>query len=158
MPGFLPWPDVGQHEAHCQRRRDSVGCVRQYCYCRERKYCPFDDLDDFGYVLKVKKNAPEVLRRGLACTPVDMVATGDYQAAENALEVSRRMLEVCLELGFPVSVLERSPLVVRDLELIKETNVRAPSVVFLSMISAPDSPSYGRVRPTPTVRLLLKFH
>jgi len=75
-----------------------------------------------------------------------MVATGDYQAAEKKFEVSRRMLEVCLELGFPVSVLERSPLVVRDLELIREINARAPSVVFFSMISAPDSPSYERVR------------
>jgi len=28
------------------------------------------------------------------------------------------MLELCLELGFPVSVLERSPLVLRDLDLL----------------------------------------
>ena len=32
---------------------------------------------------------------------------GDYQAAEKRFEVSRRMLEVCLELGIPVSVLEQ---------------------------------------------------
>jgi len=119
---------------------------RQYCYCRERKYCPFDDVNDFGYVVKVKENAPELLRRGLSQAPVDVVATGDYQAAEKKFEVSRRMLEVCLELGFPVSVLERSPLVLRDLELLKEINQRAPSVVFFSMISAPDSPTCERVR------------
>ena len=116
------------------------------CYCRERKYCPFDDVNDFGYVVKVKENAPELLRRGLSQAPVDVVATGDYQAAEKKFEVSRRMLEVCLELGFPVSVLERSPLVLRDLELLKEINQRAPSVVFFSMISAPDSPTCERVR------------
>jgi hypothetical protein len=56
------------------------------------------------------------------------------------------MLEVCLELGFPVSVLERSPLVLRDLDLLKEINQRAPSVVFFSMISAPDSPTYERIQ------------
>jgi hypothetical protein len=56
------------------------------------------------------------------------------------------MLEVCLELGFPVSVLERSPLVLRDLDLLQEINQRAPSVVFFSMISAPDSPTFNRVR------------
>jgi len=77
---------------------------------------------------------------------VDVIATGDYQAAEKKFEVSRRMLEVCLELGFPVSVLERSPLVLRDLDLLKEINQRAPSVVFFSMISAPDSPTYERIR------------
>ena len=33
----------------------------------------------------------------------------------------------------------------RDLDLLKEINQRAPSVVFFSLISAPDSPSYERV-------------
>jgi DNA repair photolyase len=125
-----------------------VGCQHAclFCYCRERKYCPFDDLNDFGYVIKVKENAPELLRKALSRVPMDMVATGDYQPAEKKFEVSRRMLEVCLELGFPVSVLERSPLVLRDLDLIKEINAQAPSVVFFSVISAPDSPTYERVR------------
>ncbi|MBN1813969.1 MAG: hypothetical protein JXA14_19185 [Anaerolineae bacterium] len=123
-----------------------VGCVRQYCYLRERKYYPFDDLNDFGYVIKVKENAPELLRKALSWLPVDVIATGDYQAAEKKFEVSRRMLEVCLDLGFPVSVLERSPLVLRDLDLLKEINRPAPSVVFFSMISAPESPTYERVR------------
>ena len=54
-------------------RRILVDCVQQYCYCRERKYCPFDDLNDFGYVVKVKENAPELLRRGLSRAPVDVV-------------------------------------------------------------------------------------
>jgi len=94
----------------------------------------------------VKENAPELLRRGLARAPVEVIATGDYQAAEKKFEVSRRMLEVCLEMGFPVSVLERSPLVLRDLDLLKEINRQAPSVVFFSMISAPDFPTYERVR------------
>jgi DNA repair photolyase len=94
----------------------------------------------------VKENAPELLRRALSRLPVDLVMTGDYQAAEKKFEVSRRMLEVCLELGFPVSVLERSPLVLRDLDLLREINQQAPSVVFFSLISAPDSPTYERVR------------
>ena len=59
-------------------------------------------------------------------------------------QVSRRMLEVSLELGFPVSILERSPLVLRDLELVKQINQRAPSVVFFNLISAPNSPAYER--------------
>jgi len=124
------------------------GCQHKclFCYCREKKYCPFDDVDDFGYVVKVKENAPELLRRALGRVPVGMIATGDYQPAEKTFEVSRRMLEVCLEFGFPVSILERSPLVLRDLDLIKEIDARAPSVVFFSLISAPDSPTYERVR------------
>jgi DNA repair photolyase len=127
-------------------KRVLVGCVRQYCYFRERRYCPFEDLNDFGYFIKVKENAPELLRKALSRLPVAVVATGDYQPAEKKFEVSRRMLEVCLDLGFPVSVLERSPLVLRDLDLLKEINQRAPSVVFFSIISAPDSPTCERVR------------
>ena len=38
------------------------------------------------------------------------------------------MLEACLDLGFPVSVLGRSPSVLRDLGLLKEINQRPPSV------------------------------
>ena len=120
------------------------GCL--FCYCREQKYCPHDDLADFDHVIHVKENAAELLRKALSRLPVDLVMTGDYQAAERKFCVSRRMLEVCLELGFPVSVLERSPLVLRDLDLLRDINQRAPSVVFFSMISAPDSPSYERVR------------
>ncbi len=97
-------------------------------------------------MIKVKENAPDLLRKALSRLPVDAVITGDYQPAEKKFELSRRMLEACLELGFPVSVLERSPLVLRDLELLKEISQRAPSVVFFSMISAPGSPSYEQVR------------
>ena len=120
------------------------GCL--FCYCRERKYCPHDDPADFDRVIRVKENAPELLRRSLSRLPVGLVMTGDYQAAERKFEVSRRMLQVCLDLGFPVSVLERSPLVLRDLDLLRDINERAPSVVFFSLISAPGSPAYERVR------------
>lgn len=117
--------------AHCVRR--------QYCYCGERKACPFDDAGDFGAF--VKENPPELLRRALGRLPVDVVTTGDHQPAEEKFEVSRRLLEVCLELGFPVSVLERSPLALRHLDLLEEINQQAPSVVFFRLISSPDSPT-----------------
>ena len=55
------------------------------------------------------------------------------------------MLEVCYDLGFPVLVLTRSPLVVRDLDLLQAINQRARAVVAFSIISAPGSPTYERV-------------
>jgi len=90
-------------------KRVLVDCVQQYCYCREKKYCPHDDPADFDHVIHVKENAPELLRKALGRLPVDLVMTGDYQAAERKFGLSRKMLEAGLELGFPVSVLERSP-------------------------------------------------
>jgi DNA repair photolyase len=73
----------------------------------------------------VKENAPDLLRRALGRVPVDVVATGDYQPVERKFGLLRKMLEVCLEIGFPVSVLDRSPLVLRDLDLLKEIDQRA---------------------------------
>ena len=40
-----------------------VGCVRQYCYCHEKKYCPFEDPHDFAYRIEVKENALDLAAR-----------------------------------------------------------------------------------------------
>jgi DNA repair photolyase len=125
-----------------------IGCQHgcEFCYCRERKYAPFDDIDDFAYLIKVKENAPELLRRALSSTSVDLLFTGDYQPAERKFKLSRKMLEVCYELGFPVFILTRSPLVLRDLDLIQAINQKARAVVAFSLISTPESPDYRRIR------------
>jgi len=137
-----------------------IGCQHdcEFCYCRERKYNPYEDINDFAYLIKVKENAPELLRCALSRTPVDLLFTGDYQPAERKYRLSRKMLEVCYELGFPVFVLTRSPLVLRDLDLIQAINQKARAVVAFSLISTPDSPDYERLRqierlaPTPQKR------
>lgn len=125
-----------------------LGCQHgcQFCYCREQKYSPYADPADFAHVIKVKENAPQLLRRALGRAPTDLVFTGDYQPAEQIYRLSRQMLQVCLELGFPVFVLERSPLVLRDLDLLKAIDQRSRAVVAFSIISTPDSPHYERVR------------
>jgi DNA repair photolyase len=124
------------------------GCQHRcfFCYCRERRYCPFESLDDFGYLIQVKENAPDLLRQALSRAPVDLTGTGDYQPAERRFGLSRRMLEVCLELGFPVFVLERSPLVLQDLDLLQAIDERAVTVVAFSIISTPDSARHERVQ------------
>jgi DNA repair photolyase len=125
-----------------------IGCQHgcDFCYCRESKYAPYDDPDDFAYVIKVKENAPDLLRKALAKAAVDPVFTGDYQPAERKFGLSRKMLEVCLEAGFPVFVLERSPLVLRDLDLLKAIHAKARVVVAFSIISTPESANHTRVR------------
>jgi DNA repair photolyase len=138
-----------------------IGCQHgcEFCYCRERKYSPYDDPHDFAHVIKVKTNAVELLRKALSRQPVGAVFTGDYQPAERKFGLSRQMLEVCLELGFPVFVLERSPLVLRDIELLQAIHQRARAVTAFSLITAPGSPHYARIRamerlaPAPENRL-----
>ena len=58
----------------------------------------------------------------------------------------RALCEVCLELGFPVSVLSRSPVVLRDLDLLQAIQEKAAAVVVFGIISTPNSPGYDRVR------------
>jgi DNA repair photolyase len=125
-----------------------LGCQHgcEFCYCRERKYSPYEDPADFAFVIKVKENAPELLERALSRVPVDPVFTGDYQPAERRFGLSRRMLEVCLAASFPVFVLERSPLVLRDLDLLTAIHRRARTIVAFSIISTPDSPNDARAR------------
>jgi DNA repair photolyase len=125
-----------------------IGCQHgcEFCYCRERKYSPYDDIDDFAYLIKVKVNAPDLLRRELSHSQTDLLFTGDYQPAERKFKLSRKMLEVCYELGFPVFILTRSPLVLRDLDLIQAIDQKARAVVAFSLISTPESPDYMRIR------------
>jgi DNA repair photolyase len=126
------------------------GCV--FCYSRERKYIPHKpqdadavynvEADEFSRLIEIKENAPQLLRKALGRVPVDMVFTGDYQPAERRFKLSRQMLEVCLELGFPVFVLTRSPLVTRDLDLLRAINQRSRVVVAFSIISTPETPEH----------------
>jgi DNA repair photolyase len=78
-------------------------------------------------------------------SPVDQVPTGDYQPAERNFKVSPRMLEVCLDLGFPAVVLERSLLVSHDLDVVQAIYQQAVALVMFSIIS---TPTHSATTPT----------
>ena len=124
-----------------------IGCQHgcEFCYCRENKYAPYDEIKDFPYVIKVKENAPELLLKGLAKAPKDTVFLGDYQPAEKKFILTRKMLQVCLEMDFPVFILERSPLVLRDLDLLQEINRKTHATVAFSVIHTAQSPNAARI-------------
>jgi len=122
---------------------DWGGCATVLLLSRA-EVLPHEDPADFDHVHPGQGERTGAAAQALSRLPVDVVCTGDYQPAEKKFEVSRRMLEVCLELGFPVSVLERSPLVLRGLDLIKTSMPALRRSSFFSMISAPDSPTYER--------------
>lgn len=107
------------------------GC--EFCYEREPKYLPFTSPDDFDKVIKIKLNAPELLRKELGKVPVDLLSTCDYQPVEKEFGLSRQLLEVALETKFPVFILDRSPLVTRDLDLIKAINRETVATVLFSI-------------------------
>jgi len=102
-----------------------IGCAFgcEFCYSRGTKYLRGHDPDDFDRVIRVKMNAPERLRRELARKPVDVIACGDWQVpAERDYRLSRQMLKVVRDLGFALFIVERSPLLTRDLDLLVAIN------------------------------------
>jgi len=85
-------------------------------------------------LIQVKVNAVELLRRGLSRLDRDVIACGDWQQpAEGLYRLSRGMLEVVRDLGFPLFIVERSPLLTRDLDLLTEINERTWVGVVLSI-------------------------
>jgi len=112
------------------------GC--EYCYNREKKFCPYDRPEDYSRIVTIKENAAELLRKELSRVPKDIVAVGDYQPIEAKAELSRKMLEVCLNLEFPVFILEKSVLILRDIDLIEKINKKSWTCVAFSIITTKD--------------------
>lgn len=106
------------------------GC--EFCYLRGGRYLGKQAPESFDTLIQVKVNAVALLRQELARLQPDMIACGDWQQlAEDRYELSRRMLEVVHEFGFPLFVVERSPLLVRDLDLLAAIQQRTwVGVVF----------------------------
>ena len=94
----------------------SHGCV--YCYVPSLIH----DERRWGRFVDVKVNAPQILDRELRelepCTVFLSSATDPYQPIEARYRITRRCLEVLLKHRFPVSILTRSPLVLRDVDLL----------------------------------------
>ena len=136
-----------------------VGCVFgcEFCYSREQKYLGGRDPDSFDRVIRVKVNAAERLRAELARQTVDVIACGDWQLpTEREYGLSRRMLEVVLDLGFPLFIVERSPLLVHELDLLKAISRQTWVGVVYSITSLDPAVKRGFEPRSPAVRLRLR--
>jgi len=111
-----------------------IGCEQgcEYCYSREAKYCPYDSPDLFSKRIKVKENAAELLEKELKKKKIDLIDPGFYQPADRKYRMMRKMLQVCLKLGFPVLIIEKSPLILQDLDLLQEINKKTWAGVMWS--------------------------
>jgi DNA repair photolyase len=112
-----PW-FWGKYTAH-----PYVGCRSgcEFCYERGSRYLGRRSPDTFDTLISVKTNAVELLHKELSRLNHDVIAVGDWQQpAEDRYRLSRGMLEVVRNLGFPLFIIERSPLLTRDLDLLVE--------------------------------------
>jgi DNA repair photolyase len=102
------------------------GCQHACAYCYARPSHEYLDLGagtDFDTKIVVKRNAAALLREAFdkPSWQGELVmfsgVTDCYQPAERELELTRRCLEVCLDYRNPVSVISKSALVERDIDL-----------------------------------------
>jgi DNA repair photolyase len=103
------------------------GTISHNCFARpSHTYLNFDAGRDFERKIVVKVNAPEVLRRELRRKSwrgahVAMGTNTDpYQRCEGRYRLTRGVLEALRDYANPCSVLTKSPLLLRDLDLFVE--------------------------------------
>jgi len=115
------------------------GCQHGCIYCDTRSECyGIDDLSDVA----VKANALELLEKELARKRVrGTIGFGSmndpYQPLEADLCLTRRALEIILRFHFPVHILTKSDLVLRDLDLLQAIN-SVYAAVSLTVTTADD--------------------
>ena len=118
------------------------GCSHACTYCFARPthtYLDFNAAEDFEREIVVKVNVPEVLRAELArpSWTGEHVALGTntdpYQWVEKQYGLMRGIWEALRDAANPCSVLTKSPLLLRDLDLMLEIAERAHFTACLSV-------------------------
>jgi DNA repair photolyase len=133
-------PDIGFDQSINPYRGCEHGCI--YCFARPTHcYLGLSAGLDFETVLIAKTNAAELLERELArpSYKVKTIALGTntdpYQPIERTYELTRRILEIMDRTSHPVSIVTKSALVLRDIDLLTSLAARGLVKVFLSVTS-----------------------
>ncbi len=116
-------PDIPFDRSINPYRGCEHGC--SYCFARpSHAYLGLSPGLDFETKLAYKPDAAQVLRRELAdpkyiCKPVALgINTDGWQPVERGLRLTRAILEVLAECRHPVSMVTKSALILRDLDLL----------------------------------------
>ena len=116
-------PDIPFSQSLNPYRGCEHGCI--YCYARpNHSYLGLSPGIDFETKLFAKANAAERLRAELAapsyrCEPIALgTATDAYQPIEREHRITRSVLEVLSGCSHPVTLVTKSSLVERDLDLL----------------------------------------
>lgn len=102
-----------------------IGCTHscKYCYAEFMKKFTGHINEEWGKFLDYKENAVDILKKEIRKIKADKwvlmgSVTDTYQPIEKKLLLTRRSLEVFLEYKVPVSILTKSDLVMRDIDIL----------------------------------------
>ena len=101
-----------------------IGCEHNCAYCYARGFVKeFINQDlKWGEEVLVKINAPKILAKELPKARKGLVLlssiTDPYQPIESRYQLTRRILQRLLSFQYPISILTKSKLVERDLDII----------------------------------------
>jgi DNA repair photolyase len=118
------------------------GCTHSCHYCFARAFHAYLDMgigDDFSSKIIVKTNVVEVLRRELASprwsgeTIAMGTATDPYQHCEGRYKLTRGVVAALADFENPLSMLTKSTMVIRDLDLYKRLNAVASLSISMSV-------------------------
>lgn len=131
-------PDLGMMHSVNPYQGCEHGCI--YCYARNsHEYWGFSAGLDFESKIIVKKNAPELLEKefagkGWKVAPIGLSGNTDcYQPAERSYKLTRRMLQLCLKWGNPVSIITKNSLILRDMDVLQPLAEEGLLHVYMSI-------------------------
>lgn len=117
------------------------GCSHGCIYCDSRSDCY--QMDHAFEDIEVKENALELLEYSLQHKRKKcMIGTGSmsdpYMPLEQTLQYTRSSLELAYRYGFGFSLITKSDLVLRDLDILKAINEQTKCVVQMTLTTAND--------------------
>jgi DNA repair photolyase len=118
-----------------------LGCSHACTYCFSRAYhARYRDRNvgtDFDSKVEVRVNIADVLRRELRRPREGSLAIGTatdpYQPIEGKYRLTRHCLEALVDRPVPTSIVTKGPLVVRDIDVLKELDERTDLTVYFSV-------------------------
>ena len=124
-----------------------MGCAHRCTFCYVRHFEQRADRpssDEYGRSIRVKTNVVEVLRRelGRRSWKRDEVslgsATDPYQPAEGRFRLTRACIGELAAACTPFSIVTRGPLVVRDIDVLREASSVVGVSVYVSIPTLDD--------------------
>jgi len=131
-------PDIGFDRSINPYRGCEHGCI--YCYARpSHAYLGLSPGLDFESRLFYKPQAAALLaaelrKQGYTCRPIALGSNTDpYQPVERRLGITRSILEVLRDFRHPVTIVSKSALIQRDIDILKEMAKQKLAIVTISV-------------------------